>query len=121
MTTACVTTDYFPTILAALNIPLPNDRPYDGVNLWPLIDNPTWTRRKPIGFLHNGKAWMDYKYKIISKNQEAFRLYDIIADPAETNNLAKKLPEVYERMIAEFKPWHAGVMADLERVENRAD
>ncbi len=121
ITTPCVTTDYFPTILAALNIPLPDDRPYDGINLWPLIDNPTWTRSKPIGFIHNGKVWMDYKYKIISKNDDAFRLYDIIADSAETTNLAKKLPKVYEHMIAKFESWHSGVIADLERVENIAD
>lgn len=119
ITTPCVTTDFFPTILAALDIPLPDDRPYDGMNIRPLIDNPTWTRTKPIGFIHNGKVWMDYKYKLISKGEEAFRLYDIVADPEEKHDLAGKLPAVVRRMKAEFEPWYQGVMADLERVESR--
>jgi arylsulfatase A-like enzyme len=119
VTTPCVTTDYFPTILAALDIPLPDDRPYDGMSIWPLIEEPNWTRTKPIGFLHNGKVWMDYKYKLISKKEEEFRLYDIIADPAEKHDLAEKLPNVFRRMKAEFEPWHQSVLADLERVESR--
>ena len=33
-----VTSDYLPTVLDALDIPLPTDRDYDGISLMPLID-----------------------------------------------------------------------------------
>ncbi len=40
---ACVSSDYFPTVLDALNVPLPN-RPYDGISLMPLLSGKVETQ-----------------------------------------------------------------------------
>jgi arylsulfatase A-like enzyme len=116
-----VTSDYFPTALAAAGIPLPDDRDYDGINLLPLIDG-KMKERKGIGFHCRGMdAWIEKKYKIIrisSKKEEknTWELYDLLKDPFEKNDLAKKLPGVVERMNQEFTVWATSVQADEQKV-----
>ena len=115
----CVTSDYFPTILDALNICLPNDRIYDGVSLLPLIRGEKKSRDRPIGFLNSNGAqsvWMEDRYKLIVKGDSA-KLYDIPKDPAEKTELSKTEPETLARMKAELLEWKAGVMDELKSVE----
>ena len=78
----CVTSDYFPTILSSLGIPLPDDRIYDGLSLWPFIDGKAKERTKPIGFLNKEAkeaVWMRARYKLIS-TPKGIQLFDIIKD-----------------------------------------
>jgi arylsulfatase A-like enzyme len=114
----CVTSDYFPTILDVLGIPLPNDRTYDGISLLPLLRGECNTRGKPIGFLNKeGKeaVWMDDRYKLIIDSKRT-RLFDIPTDPAEKTDLSEVRPEVTLRMRAELEEWRDGVMKELELV-----
>ena len=116
-----VTSDYFPTSLAAAGIPLPDDREYDGINLLPLIDGKI-KKRKGIGFHCRGMdAWIEKKYKIIrisSKKEQKnpWELYDLLKDPYEENDLAKKFPGVVDRMNQEFTVWATSVQADEQKV-----
>jgi len=115
----CVTSDYFPTILDALDVPLPDDRTYDGVSLLPLVRGERAKRQTAIGFLNkNGReaVWMEDRYKLIA-TPNSVRLYDIPADPAEKENLADELPDVRDRMLTELNAWKAGVMEELRAVE----
>lgn len=118
ITSPCVTSDYFPTVLSALNVPLPSDRVYDGIDLMPLIQEQTQTRDSPIGFLNKeGKeaVWMEDRYKLVSKGDQ-FRLYDIPNDPAEESDLAATMPVTAERMRTALNEWQSGVMSDLADV-----
>jgi len=115
----CVTSDYFPTILDALDIPLPADREYDGVSLLPLIDGERKKRDASIGFLNREGAetvWMSDRYKLFSTGR-GDRLYDIVDDPAERENLADNLPEVVARMKAEMAEWRESVYRDKAEIE----
>ncbi len=114
----CVTTDYFPTILDALGIPLPEDRVYDGISLLPLLRGERKSRSNPIGFLNRDaveSAWMDDRYKLCV-NKTDTRLFDIIEDPAEKMDLANKIPDVTKRMKAELLAWKEGVLKELVQV-----
>ena len=114
----CVTSDYFPTILDALGIELPDDRVYDGISLLPLVRGERKTRDAPIGFLNkdgNEAVWMEDRYKLIA-GRKGVQLYDITADPAEKTDLAAKLPEVTARMQAALTAWKDGVMKELKAV-----
>jgi arylsulfatase A-like enzyme len=114
----CVTSDYFPTILDALDIPLPKGRVYDGISILPLIRGDRETRDRPIGFLNKNGAeavWMDDRYKLISTSRKV-QLFDIPGDPEEKEDLSLKLPGIKARMESELAEWKTGVMKELKAV-----
>ena len=115
----CVTSDYFPTILSSLGIPLPDDRIYDGVSLWPFIEGRATERTKPIGFLNKEakeSVWMRARYKLIS-TPEGDQLYDLIKDSAEKKDLSADLPAITQTMKSELSQWKGGVLAELEAAQ----
>lgn len=116
----CMTSDYFPTILDALGIALPQDRVYDGISLLPLLRNECHERRKPIGFLNKeGKeaVWMEDRYKLIVSAKRA-QLFDIVVDSAETKDLSQAHPEIKDRMKHALEEWKSGVLKELSRYDN---
>lgn len=120
VTTPCFTSDYFPTILAALKIPLPSDRTYDGIDILPFATGKQTEREKPLGFLNkDGKeaAWIANRYKLISR-EKGNELYDLITDPGENNNLIEAKPKIAKLMEAQLLNWKSGVMAELKLVPN---
>ena len=115
----CFTSDYFPTILDALGLDLPAGRTYDGVSLLPFLTGKKTEREKPLGFLNkDGKeaAWMEHRYKLI-EGKKTPQLFDIIADPGESQNLVGEKPEVMQRLQLGLKAWKSEVMADLKATE----
>ncbi|MCZ6674215.1 MAG: sulfatase-like hydrolase/transferase [Verrucomicrobia bacterium] len=115
----CVTSDYFPTILSSLGIPLPDDRVYDGVSLWPFIEGTASERTKPIGFLNKDakeSVWMRARYKLISTPQ-GDQLYDIIKDSAEKKDLTEDLPAITQTMKTELTRWKDSVLAELKAIQ----
>jgi arylsulfatase A-like enzyme len=115
----CVTSDYFPTILSSLGIDLPDDRIYDGIDLWPLIRGQSKERTKPIGFLNKEAAeavWMESRYKLISTPDDD-RLFDIVNDSAEKADLSADLPTIAERMKHELNEWKAGVLTEMSVIQ----
>ena len=114
-----VTSDYFPTALAAVGLPLPNDRAYDGINLLPIIEREPDYKRPPIGFHCNGmEAWISTPYKIVrslkNKRQQSldWELYNLVDDPFEENNLATSKPDLVKKMVGEFNEWAAAVQVE---------
>ncbi len=96
-----VTSDYLPTILAAVGLSAPTDRPVDGINLWPVFENKLKYRRQPIGFQYQkNAAWMTDRYKLLrTKKKSGVQLYDLLNDPGETNDLS----QAHLAMVAQFK------------------
>ncbi len=115
-----VTSDYLPTILDALDIPLPADRSYDGVSLLPMIDGTMQKRPSPIGFHCNGwQAWSGQRYKIVREHRKGageWELYDIADDPFEEHDLAQEKPELLKQMTGKFQKWFDSVEADRSHV-----
>jgi len=105
----CSTSDYFPTVLDALGYSLPEarTRPYDGVSLMPLIRNAMEDRPRPIGFESQRQVSLsDNRYKIYSGNGgESFELYDLVADPGESNDISADHPELLGRMKQTLEAW----------------
>ena len=118
VTAPCFTSDYFPTILAALKIPLPSNRAYDGVDILPFAIGKQIERKKPLGFLNKaGKeaAWIENRYKLISR-KKGNELYDLINDPGEKINLIEKAPKIAKRMEGQLLNWRTGVIAELKLI-----
>ena len=107
----CVTSDYFPTILAVLGHALAEQdaRPYDGINLLPAIEGTMTERPRAIGF-QTRKQWTltDNRYKIVSNNRgKSWELYVMGADTTETNNLAGQHPEKTGELAEMWERWNA--------------
>ena len=118
VTAPCFPSDYFPTILAALKIPLPSNRAYDGVDILPFAIGKQIERKKPLGFLNkDGKeaAWIENRYKLISR-KKGNELYDLINDPGEKINLIEKAPKIAKRMEGQLLNWRTGVIAELKLI-----
>jgi len=114
------TSDYFPTIAGILNINIEKfDRPYDGVNLLPLINGTVKKREKHLAFRFEQQAvLMDEEYKIYSVDGgETFDLYNISRDPAESVNIAASNTTKMNQMVAEWNRW----MVSQEASANESD
>ena len=103
--TAC-TSDYFPTILEMLEIPVPNRVPLDGVSLLPVLKGEDLERTVPFasGYQRLYKntelyAFIQGQYKIcIPDKGEKMMLFDLEKDQTESNNLAEEKPEVFAKL-----------------------
>jgi len=105
---ACCTSDYFPTILDALGFRMKGQpEPIDGVSLLPLIEGKMTERPVPIGFESASQVSLtDNRYKIYSKNKgKSYMLFDLIADPGETKDLAAEKPQILQSMTAILDRW----------------
>ncbi len=107
----CVTSDYYPTVLDALDLEMPRQPPLDGVSLLPLVEGKTTERPRPIGFRSGTTStWSANRFKLVRKGKSRQpELYDLLEDPGEQKNVAAEHPEVVSRMQAELRAWRESV------------
>jgi arylsulfatase A len=125
------TLDLLPTISNLADIPLPDDRIYDGYDLSPVLTDGAESPRKEMFYYHGIRLFAarrgDYKlyyyqnnpkgYPERLKKLEKYELYNIQQDPSERFNLAEQYPgiiEEIEAMVDEHK-------ADMQPVESQLD
>ncbi len=92
--------DIFPTVAAAVGVTPRNNLPFDGVNLWttlrtgaPAIDR-TFAMATAVNY-----AQFDGRMKLVRIGARD-ELYDLVADPSETTNVAAAQPATLARMQA---------------------
>ena len=85
--------------------------PLEGSSLLPVINNQQASRNKPIFWeWQKGQAARDGKWKLVKQGLDnQWSLFDMSADPAETNDLASAHPEIVTKMDQQFKAWKARV------------
>ena len=121
--------DVVPTLLEAAGIAAPESK-FDGVSLMPLltggISPEDWPDRTIYLQNHRGDAPQKNR-NVFARNQRwkivqplgkhtdpfpedaKFELYDMPADPGETNNLAEAHPEIVEEMRRGYEEWFRDV------------
>jgi len=114
------TSDIYPTVVDLLQIKIPDQiLPLDGISLVPLLEGKMTARPQPLGFWHHGDerledgpaAWLENRFKLIQFNKpEQVMLFDLIADPHETTDVAAQHPADVARMLAALEAWKASVM-----------
>ena len=98
--------DVFPTVLELAGVSY--DGPLNGKSLVPLMQGQKEPHRPNLGASHYSNGLMFYrngKYNLITSrlNEANTYLYDLTADPKETNNLAKTQPELFAAVQAEME------------------
>ena len=121
--------DLTPTLLASAGVAPPSGAEFDGINLLPLWGGEISDLQDRTYFVqaHRGNqperyrafAAVEQQYKLVQPlsfrdsppEGTAIELYDLIADPGETTDLAAELPEVVERLKTGYDNWFDDVSA----------
>lgn len=128
--------DVMPTLMAACGVPTPEGAKLDGRNFLPLLEGKSvdWPDRylviqthrgnRPVRFHHfmiRDKRWKlvhptGFGYEGFNEptSFERLQLYDIVADPRESNNLVAKHPEVVARFKEAYSRWFDDVSSTRE-------
>ncbi len=120
--------DVLPTLLEAAGIALPDEARIDGRSLLPLLrgDEVDWPDRTLVIQGHRGDVPVRYhhfmartqRWKLLNASgfhldslpsQPRFELYDMAADPLETEDVAGRHPEVAEQIRQAYDAWFDSV------------
>ena len=117
-----ITLDIMPTLLSLAGVIAPEDRPFDGVNLSPVLLEGKSLRHRPLywaSLANNGarsEAMRDGPWKLVVHHprakpgrfeNERVELYRLDQDPGEQNDLAASQPDRRTEMLARLKDWYA--------------
>jgi arylsulfatase A-like enzyme len=116
--TACVTSDYLPTVMAVFGESY-EERPLDGESILPLIKGEPFQRKKTIGFKFQARsAWNDDRYKLYADRWgDRVELYDLKEDPGEKKDLAAEKPDQVRQMLDQYRGWERSVRGSFEGKE----
>jgi len=101
------TLDYFPTVMDALNIKMPDNRAIDGTSLLPMLEGKETSRTKPMPFMHRGKAvWIQGDLKYMTHGKKVTEIYNLRTDRFEENNLIDQYTEESKAMDKHIMDWN---------------
>ncbi|MEZ7978792.1 MAG: arylsulfatase [Myxococcota bacterium] len=106
-------TDVVPTVLEAVGASLTDsddsdDNGFDGQSLWSAMLGAEAgpVREEPVGYeLMGNAALFDQDLKLVRRNGEHWRLFDIARDPGETENLARTRVADFERLVRKYEAY----------------
>jgi arylsulfatase A-like enzyme len=92
--------------------------PMQGRSMVPAFTGKPLTRDKPIFWEHEGnRAVRDGQWKLVSRFEQPWQLFDISRDRAEMHDLAAAQPERVQKMAAQYDAWAASSFVDPWRAE----
>lgn len=107
-----ISLDAFASALAAAGVPMPADKPHDGVNIVPHLagevkapphERLLWRLRSRNFAIREG-AW-----KLIQLEGKPAQLFDLDKDRDETKDLAAENPDIVQRLAATLAEWRKGL------------
>ena len=125
--TPVISTDFFPTLLEAASIKVPETYEGDGVSLLPVLkmEEGTFTRESiyfhyPNYAFHRsnrlGSAVRRGDYKLIEwLDDGTFELYNLAEDLEESNDLSDEKPLLAEAMLKQLHDWREKVDAEMPK------
>jgi arylsulfatase A-like enzyme len=107
--------DLFPTIFAALDLPLPNELKLDGSNQWPALSTGKMLPRPAFLIASQDIAFIDGDWKIIETADGQRSLYNLAKDIGEANDLATEQPGTLKSLGAKLDELKKGLPVASER------
>lgn len=107
-----VTMDWLPTLLAAAGTGTHPDFPSDGANILPVLSGtePPFDRKLFWRFKFNQQeAMRDGPWKYLKVRDNTF-LFNVVDDPMERANWRERVPDIFQRMVAEYRAWEASML-----------
>jgi arylsulfatase A-like enzyme len=111
-----ISMDWLPTLLAAAGTSPDPAFPPDGINLLPmLMPNAAPVPRKLFWrYKANAqRAARDGDLKFLKILDNTF-LFNVVDDPMERANLKDRLPDIYDRLVAEWLQWDAAMLPEID-------
>lgn len=122
-----VSTDFYPTLLAAAGLAPQADHPLDGIDLKPILQGKPSSRKQLTWFMPHYMALgmpdempscgviREGDWKLIKLFEGGYRLFNLKDDIGETKNLAAAMPEktaqLEKKLMAELKQQNAFIPA----------
>jgi arylsulfatase A-like enzyme len=109
-----ISMDWCPTLLTAAGAAPDPAYPPDGINLMPALTGAVQVERKL--FWRYKTNWQraarigDYKFLKILDNTF---LFNVVEDPLERANLKDRRRDIYDRLVAEWHDWNAGMLPEI--------
>lgn len=99
--------DLLPTLASLAGVKRVGDKPLDGRDLSPLLlgGKPQWPERNLFNVQNNNLSVRSQQYRLDPQGA----LFDMIADPGQTKNIAAQQPDVATRMIQAAADWRASI------------
>ncbi|MBL8213891.1 MAG: arylsulfatase [Bryobacterales bacterium] len=100
--------DLFPTLASLAGVPIKAAKPLDGKDLSPLLlDKPVqWPDRMIFSHWAKRTSVRTQQYRLTDEG----RLYDMVADPGQKQDIAAAQPKVVARLQKAIKDWSAEVL-----------
>jgi arylsulfatase A-like enzyme len=99
--------DLMPTLTALAGVKPVNTKPLDGKSFAPLLDGAKWQSedRQLMNFFNGRLSVRSQQYRLDASGG----LFDMMADPNQTKNIAAEKPEVAAKLAASGSNWHQEV------------
>ncbi len=109
-----ITMDFVPTLLAAAGSAPDPAYPPDGMNLLPVLTGGAPVERTLFWRYktHRQRAARIGDYKFLKILDNTF-LFDVVEDPLERANLKDRRRDVYDRLVAAWEAWNAGMLPEV--------
>ena len=108
-----ISMDWAPTLLAAAGAAPDPSYPFDGINLLPTLtgNQPPVSRSLYWRYLNNvQEAHRDGDWKYLKILGNTF-LFNVVDDPLERANWKERRPEVYQKLVADYRAWNSTMLA----------
>mgnify|MGYP003662999682 CR=1 FL=1 len=110
--------DFFPTLLAATGIDLPNGYRPDGENVLDVFRGAQWKRTKPMFWQWRGNHaqaanWpmramqQDSWVLMVDEDKKRMELYDVAKDVRQLNNVVDQHPQRVAEMLRQIEQWES--------------
>ncbi|MBN9121106.1 MAG: arylsulfatase [Planctomycetes bacterium] len=109
--------DLYPTLIDLCGIKRVGDKPFDGMSVapWLLGAEPKPVDRVLFSHWTGRTSARDQRYRLDAAGQ----LFDLLADPDQTKNVAGDRPEDAKRLSAAVERWKRDVLGELPKVDDR--